>query len=57
MAKYMTKTDGMAITGEELQIEFMRYHAQGWKTIPLKDCDKWCYKNGCQGHPTGKKGQ
>ena len=50
MAKYMTKDDGSPVTGEEIQIEFMRYHAKGWETIPLKQCDRWCYKNGCQGH-------
>jgi len=51
MAKYMTASDGSSVTGEEVQIAFMCYHAKGWKTIPLsKKCDRWCYKNGCQGH-------
>ena len=55
MAKYMTRDDGGRMTGEEVQIEFMKLHAKGIETIPLKNCDRWCYKNGCQGHAEAEK--
>ena len=51
MARYMTKDDGSPVTWEHIKAEFMRYNAKGWRTIPMgKGCDRWCYKNGCQGH-------
>jgi len=54
MAKYMTRTDGSPITGEELHIEFLKMHRDGKDVIPCGKCDRWCYKNGCQGHATAE---
>ena len=50
MAKYMTKDDGSHVTGDWVHVEFMKYDAKGIKVIPLNKCDRFCFKNGCQGH-------
>ena len=51
MAKYLTDPKGGPLTGEAIHLRFLKMHEQGQKTIPLSEgCDRWCFKNGCQGH-------
>jgi len=50
MAKYTTRPDGSKMTGEELHIEFLDMHRDGIEVIRVGKCDRFCFKNGCQGH-------
>lgn len=50
MAKYIRRDDGTRMTGEEIQIAFMKMHKEGKETFPIGTCDRFCFKHGCQGH-------
>lgn len=57
MAKYMTRNDGSRMTGDELHAEFLEMYRNGIEVIRVCECDRFCFKNGCQGHPENTKGK
>lgn len=49
---WITKDDGSKFrNGEELEHHFYELLAQGIECIPFGECDNFCPKEGCKGHP------
>jgi hypothetical protein len=47
-----THDDGRPCTADEIFDAFMEHIRQGHEIIPFgKGCDRWDWKDGCQGHP------
>jgi len=52
MAKNTTRPDGSYMTGYELHAKFLEMYRAGIEVIRVGECDRFCFKNGCQGHQT-----
>lgn len=50
MAKGWNRPDGTSPTGEELKDYFLDKLSEGWRVLPMGDCDNFDKQKGCQGH-------
>ena len=55
IARGVTDNNGNKLTPTQVKKHFFELYEAGNNCIPIGECNRFCYKNGCQGHKSGDK--